>query len=422
MLCYYFPPLTDVASNRSVAFAKFLQKYGWHPYVVSVKNPDRSYCSVGNEKPPNGIPIKYVYSLLNAYTLFGKLNGAISRILSVFNLSLKRNYFYDLFCYPDPFFSWIPLTTLTSFNLIRKHKIDIIFSTSAPFSSAVIGVFLKILTRRPLVLDFQDPFALAISSLLRVPNFRAKLNFAIERFFLSYTDLFVVTTEEIRTAYTKRYPEFSDKIFTIHNGFEPELLPKNQLPKYSKFTIIYAGQFYDYFPNMQIYTDAFFRAVSTLRRDGIIHSSDFQFLFFGDDKSRIDYYSNAYGIEDVVNTNPRISRSQILEAISRSHLQLLRIVKPMIPTKLFEAIGLNVPLLAIIPEGEVADILRCYSPSSCIITDANYRTVKNSILTSFNSRNANVEKPCPRQELLSRFSREALSLQLVHLIENHFRL
>ena len=42
MICYYFPPLTDVGSKRSIAYAKYFKKYGWNPVVLSVKNPDRS--------------------------------------------------------------------------------------------------------------------------------------------------------------------------------------------------------------------------------------------------------------------------------------------------------------------------------------------------------------------------------------------
>jgi hypothetical protein len=46
MLCYYYPPLTDVGSKRSVAFSKYFKKHGWNPCVLSVTNPDRAYCWV----------------------------------------------------------------------------------------------------------------------------------------------------------------------------------------------------------------------------------------------------------------------------------------------------------------------------------------------------------------------------------------
>ena len=57
MICYYYPPLADVGCKRSVAFATFFKKFGWSPYVLSVKNPDKAYCSLGNEKIPEGIPV-----------------------------------------------------------------------------------------------------------------------------------------------------------------------------------------------------------------------------------------------------------------------------------------------------------------------------------------------------------------------------
>ena len=58
MVCYYYPPVTDVGSKRSVAFSKYFKKNGWSPSVLSVKNPDRYYCSVGHDVPPDGVPTR----------------------------------------------------------------------------------------------------------------------------------------------------------------------------------------------------------------------------------------------------------------------------------------------------------------------------------------------------------------------------
>jgi hypothetical protein len=159
MVCYYYPPLTDVGCERSVAFSKYLKKHGWNPNVLSVKNPDRAYCSLGHDEPPPGIPVERAYSVANLYGFLGKMNGLLSRIFKVFGVEIKRNYFYDVFCIPDFFWGWVPLSLIKGWSLIKRFRVDTIYVSCSPFSSALVGTCLKRLTRKPLVLDFRDPFA-----------------------------------------------------------------------------------------------------------------------------------------------------------------------------------------------------------------------------------------------------------------------
>jgi hypothetical protein len=78
MLCYYFPPLADVGAKRSVAFSKYLKKHGWNPHVLSVKNPDKYTCSIGNEKPPAGVATEYSFSVINPYIFVARFYAALS--------------------------------------------------------------------------------------------------------------------------------------------------------------------------------------------------------------------------------------------------------------------------------------------------------------------------------------------------------
>ncbi|HUK55075.1 MAG TPA: hypothetical protein VLY20_00255, partial [Nitrospiria bacterium] len=90
MLCYYYPPLTDVGAKRSVSFSKYFKKFGWNPWVLSVKNPDRAYCSIGDDGPPPGIPTEYSYSIINLFRLIGRLNGVLLKALGLIRIDLKR--------------------------------------------------------------------------------------------------------------------------------------------------------------------------------------------------------------------------------------------------------------------------------------------------------------------------------------------
>ncbi|MBI1824631.1 MAG: glycosyltransferase [Nitrospirae bacterium] len=416
MLCYYFPPLTDVGSKRSVAFSKYFKKYGWNPYVLSVKNPDKGYCSVGNDQPPEGVTTEYSYSVINLSRLVGRLNGVLSRLLGLIRIKVKRNYFYLLFCIPDQFWGWIPLTTLKGLKLIKYHKIDMIYVSCMPLSSGVSALLLKFMTGKPLILDFRDPFGIErVFSILDVPKFRRKIERSLLKLFLKYTDIFIVNNDETRKIYIQEYPEAKDKIFSVHNGFESGYMIQKGMEKYRKFTIVYTGEFYFY----ALEAETFFQAIALLKQKGKISQDTFQFLFYGDGKSEIERIAKKYDITDLVITSSRVPYKAVLEVMSKSHLQLLRIVKPMISTKLFEGIPLNIPFLATIPHGEVEEIIHTYSPSSFVVTEESPEKISEAILGAVAKYENNEIKDNYVEEFLKRFSRESLTLELIKIIENH---
>ena len=414
MLCYYFPPLTDVGAKRSVSFSKYFKKFDWNPWVLSVKNPDRAYCSIGDDIPPPGIPTEYSYSVINLFRLIGRLNGVLLKALGLIRIDLKRNYFYQFLCIPDHFWGWIPLTVIKGLGLVRRNKIDLIYVSCTPISSAIAAVLLKWLTGKPLIIDYRDPFAVEIVfQYLDVPGFRRKIDRRVQKWILKHTDVFIVNNEETKTIYLREYPEAANKTFAVHNGFESEYLIQKKPEKYRKFTVVYHGEFYFY----AIKSKIFFEALSLLKQREKITADTFQFLFYGDGKGEIEGIAANYKIDDLVQASSRIPYKAVLEVISKSHLQLLRIVWPMISTKLFEGIPMNIPFLATIPHGEVEEIIREYSPSSYVVSEESSEKVAEAILDAMRKYQGNEIHDNRVQEFIKRFSRENLTLKLMEIIE-----
>jgi glycosyltransferase involved in cell wall biosynthesis len=419
MLCYYYPPLADVGCKRSVAFAKYLKKHEWTPYVVSVRNPDRQYCSLGNEKPPDGVPTTYARSLLNLFWIFGKLNGLLFRILLFCGIELKGNYFYLFFSIPDFFIGWVPGAIFEGYRIIKRQNIDYIYVSCTPYSSALAGMALKILTGRPLILDFRDPFYINIEKAyeeLRVPAFRQKINRSLERSMIKAADIFIVNTEEVRQGYIRAYPDIEGKIFTVYNGFDHEAIPLTPPDKFEKFTIAYGGNMYFEL----IRSNAFFEAIAQLKSEEIIRSDNFQFLYFGQGHGQVGQIAREFGIENLISSNPSVPHEEMLDILLRAHVQLLRIVKPMISTKLFEGIALNIPFLATIPKGEVADIISRYSPSSRVVSEESAGEIRKAILETIREYRRGSIKDNYVSEFLDEFSREEMSRRLEWIIERFY--
>ena len=416
MICYYYPPITDVGSKRSVAFSKYLKRFGWDPYVVSVKNPDKNYCLVGAEPPSAEIPVTYTYSLFSLSALSGKVNGFLIRVAKLFGKKLKTNYFYQFICIPDIFWGWIPLTVLKSARLIHQLCVDLIYVSCTPYTSAVIGLILKKITGRPLVVDFRDQRG--IGAELEIEKFEVRLRRKIEKRFiqkvLQGADLFVVTSEEISRLYKTFFPQYAYKMATIYNGFDSEYIePSRKLTKFGLFTIIYTGSFYLY----AIHSMAFFEALQILKESKALTAETFQFLYYGDDYNKIQSCAEQYRIADLVKVHPRVPYTYVLQQLQQSHLQLIRIVKPMISTKVFEGISMDIPFLATIPPGEVEEMIHKFSPSSIVITEDSGIRVSEAIMDAWRSYKNGKIQPNRVGEFLAFYSRETQTRRLMAAIE-----
>jgi glycosyltransferase involved in cell wall biosynthesis len=422
MVCYYYPPISDVGAKRSEAFSKYLAKHGWHPYVLSVRNPDKAYCRVGSDTAPPGAVVDYTYSIANPYKLLGKMNGALSRLLKLVRFNIERNYFYDVFCVPDHFFGWIPLAIIKGLSIINKHKIDMIYVSCSPFSSAAIGVILKQITGKQLIVDFRDPFTFGDRSRETIPRFRKIIDEYYEATVLRKCDLFIVTTDEINIDYQDEYPFLKNKIHTVHNGFDSIWLGEEKTnERYAKFSIFYGGNLYldqDLFLDQGRFS-SFLEALVLLRRENKINPNSFQFLYNGGEHHMVKSMARKYGLEELVVAQDNVSFRDNLSMISKSHLQLLKILKPMISTKLFEGIALNIPFLAIIPPGEVEDIIRRYSPSSYIIKDDSAEAIAEAIQDAKQKYESSSIMSNRVAEFLEKFSRENLTLKLIKIIEEN---
>jgi len=422
MICYFYPPLVDVGCQRSVAFSKYFYKYGWTPYVLSVRNPDKTFCTVGNDQEPFNIHTEYCYSIINIYFFIARFNAVCSRFLNFLNIKITRNYFCDIFCIPDMFWGWIPLATIRSLKLIKKYGIDLIYTSCSPFSSAIIGILLKQLTGKPLILDFRDPLAFNAAYYDTCPKFRRLIDQRFERWMIKNADMFFVTSEELLRNYVSMYPDQHHKIFNVHNGFDPTFLPQKRLGKYAKFTIVYAGDFYHNVHSLKIFTHAFFAGLRLLKTSGRTSCSNFQFLYYGESVGSVQQIASEYSVEDLVSARAPVSHSKILTVILKSHLQLLRVIPPMIRTSLFEAIALNVPLLATILPGEAQEIIRTYSPSSYVLSDGSSDTVADAIFDAINKYENGHIKDNHVGRFLEAFSRESLALKFMNIVDENISL
>lgn len=414
MISYYYPPLADVGGLRALAFSRYLPEHGWEPYVLSVKNPDKYASIPGNETAPAGVKTYYTRSVIHLSWITGKANGLLGRILKPFNIRLTQPLIKDLICVPDEYIGWIPLTVLKGLSLIRKKGIDVIYVSCKPFSSAIIGVLLKGITKKPLILDFRDP----VSPVAHDAYYRKNPSFRITRWMekkvLRQADKLLLTAEETRELYHSLFPFIKDRTTVVYNGFFEKYF-SGKYEDFKEFTIAYSGNYYA----QELAPDPFFKAICEAIKEEPELKDNIKFLYIGSHQDWLQTMIDRYALQDVVRITGRVSREQSIEYISKSSILLLRIVPKMISTKLFEGLAAGAPFLALIEEGEVAAIIRRYSLSAYYIVEPeDVAAIRKAIIDSYQKWTRGLIVKVKNKRYLEDFNKRTLTAKFAGIMNS----
>lgn len=224
----------SIAAPPIITGAECLQVGKFIKYLSA----DNSLCLVTTNLPPdNHWQIKDVSqnSLLKnvkqtialpTLTSFGKYTGFVPRLL------LKNQAFK-----PDSDFLFHHQARIAASRI--KSTPDIIYSRSAPFSSAIMGLRLKKLLNKSWVMHLSDPWA---DSAFKKSN---KYNIKMEKESFENADKISFTTSETISFYEKKYPEFSDKYFLCPNVYDvSEIAVENSSFLGEKVNLLYSGEIY----------------------------------------------------------------------------------------------------------------------------------------------------------------------------------
>jgi glycosyltransferase involved in cell wall biosynthesis len=256
MVTRVFPPFSPVGhSIRAVKFIKYMPKLGWLPMVLTVDDQKEyeTMRKVGSEtllseiepgvkifRTPAGEPSCEYLQKEQEYGRKNWLTGVIVKIFGGMRRWAFRNFFL-----PDRYITWLPYAVRRGRQIVLGEGIDVIFSTCPPHSAILVGAFLKLLTGKPLVLDFRDDW-IDTPWYLSKPKMIRKIESMFEKWAVKTADKVILVTEWSREAFQDRYPtQPKDKFALVPNGFDLEdydmLNSMAHSLHNSKFTIVYTG-------------------------------------------------------------------------------------------------------------------------------------------------------------------------------------
>jgi glycosyltransferase involved in cell wall biosynthesis len=239
----------------------------------------------------------------------------------------------------------------------------------------------------------------------------------IERWIVRRADLCLFATPSLRKAYAARYPDLADRFVTLTNGYDRNDLPAHDEPARSDtepFRIVYAGSLYRE-DELDVFLEGLRRLVHRRPelRDGLrvefvgwLSRANQEVAVRGD---------RADGLAGIVSYRGFRPRDEAIAAVAAADACLLIVgndpgKEVALPGKLFEYLGLDRQVLAVVPPGDVEQTLRELDWGVVVRPEADAIAHGIEQLVSGSRRGGSADPE-------GRFDRVALSAQLASLLD-----
>ncbi|ROO33063.1 glycosyltransferase [Salinisphaera orenii] len=397
LIAFHFPP--DASSTgrlRTLAFARHLRGCHWNPWVLA--------------------PHPRVYERLDTQGLEdipADVHVERSQALDARRHLGWRGRYLSATAIPDRWISWYPSALRAGLRLIRRQRIDALWSTYPISTTHLVGASLARLSGLPWIADFRDPVVPAGTSAQK------RATRAMERWTIERADRIVFTTPGARSRYAERFPDAASRMHVIPNGFEGETVATVPSPSRGAggpVRLVHSGLLYREGRNPV----PFFEALARLREASVITPDTLEVVL------RASGHEAAYaeeltrlGIDDIVTLAPPVGYREALAEQAGAHGLLLfqgGEFNAQIPAKVFEYLRIGRPVIALTPtDSDTAELLRTTGGALRAPIDDVDKIA--AVLRDFMIRLDGDDMPAIDVEALSGYTRKAGAMKLARLLD-----
>ncbi|MBF0466231.1 MAG: glycosyltransferase family 4 protein [Nitrospirae bacterium] len=338
-----FPPEVNAASTRVYERACYWVKWGYDVTVITcAPNFPQGRLYPGYKNKWHQVEFMDGIRVVRVKTFISKNEGVALRTLDFLSYNI---------------------TAVAA--AIFENKPDVAISTSPQFFAAVAGWMVSEARRIPFIFELGDlwPASIAAVGVMKRGNILLKMVEKLELYLYDRAAHVVSLTNSFKEDLVRRgVPE--DKITVVINGVDlpryapmpkdPELMSTLHLDE--KFVVGYIGT-----------QGAAHGLENVIEAAKIIndHSDDICFLFVGtgSEHEKLKAKVEQFNLSSHVLFVPPKPKAEMpkywsLCDVALIHLKNSPVFKTVIPSKMFEAMGMGLPLLVVSPEGEASAIVQ----------------------------------------------------------------
>ncbi|GEM_PF-802220 len=369
-IAHIFPPVGGSGVQRSIKFVKYLRDFGWEPIVVTVGNtmyplkdetlvseiPEEIEVIRINERV--NVDTAYANKLVQIYSGVVNDNGLMEEYIKEINKS--QEHLNQLLFQPDTYILWAAEVLDKIDDKVDFEEIDMVYTTSGPYSDHIIGYYLKQKYDKSWVADFRDEWTNNPLVNYDIESIHYKINFALERNLVNCADEILTTTDFATENYIKLFNLNEKKVNTITNGYDEEDFKglKFNTSMNEKFTIMHNGILYGNRSPI-----SFIIAIKNLIEKKLICPQKIvvYFTYTENDEEYINYI-NDINLSENIKFIGYLNHLQSIEKAIQADLLLLIIGKEekwksVHAGKVFEYLRLCKPIISMSPKNSVTENL-----------------------------------------------------------------
>ncbi len=429
VISYYFPPSGGPGVQRVLKFVKYLPEFGWEPVVLTVEDGD---FPARDESLLDEIPAStrvYRTKIFEPYSVYRRMTGKPANApVDVENIptgASKRSFMEQVagmvretFFIPDARIGWAPYAVPEAVRIARREAVDAVYTSSPPYTSAVIGLELKRRLNLPWVAGFRDPWTGFLSSPDRW--FLPKLvDTSIERAVFNRADVIECAWKGIVEDFRRKFPQGNHyKCVHLPNGFDPADYPTD-VPRgrNDRFTVTYTGSMYG-----KRNPGTFLRAVEELVQEGTVDDEKIRLRFIGRFGSEVKEMLAASPLRMSIERNDYVPHHESIRSLMTSDMLLLVVdeskdSREIVPGKVFEYLGARKPVLALTDtEGAVADLIR-ETGAGTAVQNQDIPGVKRAFVECYRKFLYNDPCAAPNDDAIRTYERKEVTRRLAELLD-----
>ncbi|MBU1022659.1 hypothetical protein KKB99_00135, partial [bacterium] len=325
MILYYFPPVASGGTYRPLKFIRYLREFGWNSVIIAPTE-----CRYESQD----------FSLLQEIPYKTEIIRVKPGVEATWQYSIMRKLklarYYDDELIPDRHIGFVENAIEAAKRRIKLGGIDLVFTSAPPYSIHLAGMEVAKETGIPWVCDFRDPWVAC--PFYNPPSAQHdRQNREFEKSYFENASAVIAFPKIRAQREQERYPEFSHKIISIDNGFDPVDFPEQvPEPEKDKIVISHVGAITKDRP-----VTAFLEVLSTVLCSDKNLKNKIVIEFYGDSRSPTPEDVARLALSEMTNFNGYVSHKDACKAMASSNLLFmvlpeLKGADGIMPLRLFE--------------------------------------------------------------------------------------
>ncbi len=350
VVAYFYPPVAGGGVYRTLGLVRHLSSFGFEPVVLTGAGSTPWVSDPGLKTGVSSVEVIRAGAGAPATAM---MRGGASRPAWMSALARAAPWV----AVPDAYSSWRPAAVRAGLARIGAGGIDAIYSTSPPDTDHLVALELHRRTELPWLADFRDPW-IGLSYRKPPTRWHRAAHERMLRSVLGEASRVVAATEGTARWLASAAAPAAPRVGVVSNGFEAEewigLTPR----RFDRFTLLHAGRL-----SGERTLQPFLNGLGQFLARNPSRRTQVQCLLIGPHDDAQARLVRRTGWGDVVRFGGQSAHAETL-AMEAGADALLVIqsgapeFRELVPGKLYEYMGAERPVIAIVPEGQAADLVR----------------------------------------------------------------